>query len=597
MDLIHLILNNGYNPYLIRGYGGLGYNPQLHKYNSIKGGMINDDEDDNEKAITRLLKEVSEMEMLPAIKKTSEISNQRQVVKLKEIPSYIDELLNEINKEKQISEPTTQIIDTINYNETPTIKYGIMSDVDDIEEEYKNNSGVKLMDTINELHREIVESKIKHQIHPLDNEIEKLEEQKINVNKEWVKEINNNKKLKDKISAKKASDEDKITYENRDKYIVELGNQIKDIEAKINDLYKQINDIKTKAGFYLSNGQKAELFQIEYADFFSPVKKFTKDNTKIVSNEEIIKNRLMPNEEVEIEWLKLKYKKNMDEIIRIEKSIETKKKLREEKTNFLTILDRLPDNARKIEFLDDENKNIVDKIDSIKRTNKDIYINEFLYPWQTLPLDNSSKKCQYELKNFTPAPSKNYDGITINPKILKYIKEKQNLGLTPKQIEEQAKKDKIKIPTIPITRSKLTGYNGNTNFNRSERMVYARNPDNGKIQPDKLIITGLIPKENNKLDDGKLEIDISEGNYIQFVFDIITNNARVFYSPLEDDNAILTDEGRIMFDERIYEIQKKEGAGACYKVPITRMYFLPPRTIEEEIQKMLEEIEKIKNMH
>ena len=434
MDLIHLILNNGYNPYLIRGYGGLGYNPQLHKYNSIKGGMINDDEDDNEKAITRLLKEVSEMEMLPAIKKTSEISNQRQVVKLKEIPSYIDELLNEINKEKQISEPTTQIIDTINYNETPTIKYGIMSDVDDIEEEYKNNSGVKLMDTINELHREIVESKIKHQIHPLDNEIEKLEEQKINVNKEWVKEINNNKKLKDKISAKKASDEDKITYENRDKYIVELGNQIKDIEAKINDLYKQINDIKTKAGFYLSNGQKAELFQIAYADFFSPVKKFTKDNTKIVSNEEIIKNRLMPNEEVEIEWLKLKYKKNMDEIIRIEKSIETKKKLREEKTNFLTILDRLPDNARKIEFLDDENKNIVDKIDSIKRTNKDIYINEFLYPWQTLPLDNSSKKCQYELKNFTPAPSKNYDGITINPKILKYIKEKQNLGLTPKQI-------------------------------------------------------------------------------------------------------------------------------------------------------------------
>ena len=219
-----------------------------------------------------------------------------------------------------------------------------------------------------------------------------------------------------------------------------------------------------------------------------------------------------------------------------------------------------------------------------------------MFPWQTLPIDNSSKKCQYELKNFTPAPSKNYTGITINPKILKYIKEKQNLGLTPKQIEEQAKKDKIKIPTIPITRSKLTGYNGNTNFNRSERMVYARNPDNGKIQPDKLIITGLIPKENNKLDDGKLEIDISEGNYIQFVFDIITNNARVFYSPLEDDNAILTDEGRIMFDERIYEIQKKEGAGACYKVPITRMYFLPPRTIEEEIQKMLEEIEKIKNM-
>ena len=554
MDLIHLILNNGYNPYLIRGYGGLGYNPQLHKYNSIKGGMINDDEDDNEKAITRLLKEVSEMEMLPAIKKTSEISNQRQVVKLKEIPSYIDELLNEINKEKQISEPTTQIIDTINYNETPTIKYGIMSDVDDIEEEYKNNSGVKLMDTINELHREIVESKIKHQIHPLDNEIEKLEEQKINVNKEWVKEINNNKKLKDKISAKKASDEDKITYENRDKYIVELGNQIKDIEAKINDLYKQINDIKTKAGFYLSNGQKAELFQIAYADFFSPVKKFTKDNTKIVSNEEIIKNRLMPNEEVEIEWLKLKYKKNMDEIIRIEKSREEQKKLRDDKTNFLTILDKLPDNARKIEFLNDENKNIINKIDNKKKIDEYNYINDFLFPWQTLPIDNSSKKCQYELKNFTPAPSKNYDGITINPKILKYIKEKQNLGFTPKQIEEQAKRDGKEIPTIPITRSKLTGYNGNTNFNRSERMVYARNPDNGKIQPDKLIITGLIPKENNKLDDGKLEIDISEGNYIQFVFDIITNNARVFYSPLEDDNAILTDEGRIMFDEKIYKI-------------------------------------------
>ena len=35
MDILHLILNNGYNPYLIHGYGGLGYIPP-----EIKGGAL-----------------------------------------------------------------------------------------------------------------------------------------------------------------------------------------------------------------------------------------------------------------------------------------------------------------------------------------------------------------------------------------------------------------------------------------------------------------------------------------------------------------------------------------------------------------------------
>lgn len=557
MDLIHLILNNGYNPYLIKGYGGLGYIPP---YNIIGGTLtekekrerlgqlLNEDEDDNELAVTKLLKDVSKLKFIPVLQKTPDISELIKSIPKK--PMKITRIVKETEPEE--TEPEEMQIE----EESET------------EEDFEKNTGIKFINAISNLHNAIITAKIKPEFNIIEREIDALEDS-----------IN-------KLNEKKFSLLKTKTKENLD-IVNKINDELKELNNQLSMKKNNVLLLQQNAGLFMSGGEKAELFQTEYPDYFLPVKKYMEDNGKITSNEQLVEEFLTPNEEVNLKWKLLEYNENM-KILGWGKSEQEKKKLNEDRTNFLNVIDNMPDSYGINILLDDENKKRNTQIKNEKQHNP------FLYPWKTIPIDNSTDKVEYEVKNYTDTGGR-YKGETIKPTILKYIMDKQKLKLTPEQIEKQAEKDGIKIPTIPVTRSKLTGYKGNTNRDRNERLIYKRNPSTGKIQPDKLVFTDIyVPKGNElvKLENGeKIELNIS-GNK-RLVYDILINNARIFYLPLEDTNAELTDDGRLILP---YTTVKHDGAGESYSVPITRMRILPPRTVIQETNKIKKEIDKYKNI-
>ena len=65
MDILHLILNNGYNPYLIHGYGGLGYVPPDIKGDGLFGNLVEYNKADKVSEIKLPNEETGEDEIYP----------------------------------------------------------------------------------------------------------------------------------------------------------------------------------------------------------------------------------------------------------------------------------------------------------------------------------------------------------------------------------------------------------------------------------------------------------------------------------------------------------------------------------------------------
>lgn len=495
--------------------------------------------------------------------------------KINELYKLDDEISNKIENLLTIDEQPIEIQREILYNFLPKennetkenyIKRLLESTEDLISEEnlneiFNDKAGIEFMNEITDFENITIDAKLQPHITTLNNEIEYLENEKNAITEE------RNKLIKNKASTKT---------------INELNEHLKELNKQINIYNSQKYTLQENEGKFLPGGIRAEKYEITQPDYYLPIQEYMNDKeNNIRSNEELIKNILVPNEEVEYEWLKIAYETNKN-ALGWNTTKENKDKITKEKSEFLTMLNMLPNVTAKNILLRNENKKIGEQLQ-----NKNIQ--EYLYPWETIPIDNSTNNVEYEVKNFTKQKTGGYKGETIKTNVIEYINNKQKNGLTPEEIERQAEIDGIKIPTIPITKSKLTGKISNTNNDTKQRMFYKRNA-NGIIQPDKLIINGLIPNDDNKLVNGTKEINISNGKYKRLVYDILTNNARVFYLPLEDSNAILTNDGRVNLN---YTTSKHEGAGESYNVPITRMHIIPAKTIIKNAEKILNDIEKV----
>jgi len=232
--------------------------------------------------------------------------------------------------------------------------------------------------------------------------------------------------------------------------------------------------------------------------------------------------------------------------------------------------------------------------DKLSKTYK---INRDLPYWETIPIDLTSKKNLIENKNYTNTLGG--DGVvTIKEDDYMIIQRLKDRGLTPKQIEEIYKREGKTMPTVPITASKLTGIN-KIGMGTEQYIVYDRDVTTGKIYAK-----GMKLKDKDDI----LLFDKAKGyqSKPQLTYDMLTTNARVFYSPLSDTNAKLAN-GHVTLP------YKKDKDNKNYLVPYTRITITRPRGImdipietkeiegyvnassEDKIKYINEEIEGYKN--
>lgn len=461
MDLLHLILNNGYNPYLIRGYGGLGYIPP---YNIIGGTLtekekrerlgqlLNEDEDDNELAVTKLLKDVSKLKFIPVLQK----------------PPDISELIAEVGELEPIE------LETI-YEE----------EQEDEEPEDLENSGTELF---NELFAENI------------------------ITNPEIKNMGNGKAWETMI----------ITDPEANKYIREIYEDETPIRS-MDDEVKNILDSDKE----FSHGY-ANVYGELLLDYYTKTRNENKIN-EISERLELLNEPTLSQEE---------------------------------KTELADLY-----------------------FNDFEETIKKLRIKDAPLPvWETTPIDLASDKNLYEIKNFISTMGA--DSVTINNKIYKEIEQMKRRGMTPEEIEQEYKTRGIEIPTVPITKSKLSG------FNKARRndQYYEYDKDNdGNIYAKRLIYKpNTAPKDiykhnptlqNNKFLNAIYNTYKNNGivvktytNKPKVNYYLLTNNAVVTYSPLDDSKAKF-----IPNSKSVLLNYKTDKADKNYLVPYSRINITPIR--------------------
>lgn len=349
--------------------------------------------------------------------------------------------------------------------------------------------------------------------------------------------------------------------------------------------YNYFKNEKTQWNKKGPNGEVFEEFNIINPDVHVPVKAHMDDTTLIESNDDKLQKILNPNEETNTWWQIEQLKSDTLNVIGIltdkinnTNDITKKEELEEERNDYKDLNKQIVNATNKSSIND--MKEIINKykipmeMEVVKYTNgrnKTFY----LAPWETAPVDNSSENVEYEIKNYIKTGAN--EGVTINNTAYNFIQRMRDKGMTTEQIEQYFKDNNMKIPTVPITVSKLTGIKKQTTsgpkFYTDVRYEYGQDSE-GNIYPESLIYKGLKPNKDNKLVQyNDYLTDLTEGGTKKkkLVYDMLTNNARVFYEPLKDTNAKYKD-GSVSLPYKT----KLKGNTLDYLVPITRVTIEKP---------------------
>jgi len=190
-----------------------------------------------------------------------------------------------------------------------------------------------------------------------------------------------------------------------------------------------------------------------------------------------------------------------------------------------------------------------------------------LEPLRFLPSDSENDKYKIEKKNYITIKGK--PGESIDPKAYKEIVKLQKEGKSPNEIEQIFKKSGREVPTLPITESKLTGFNSNgkssTNYH-----YFKEDPETGERYLEKIIWGDFIPDAKGKtLVKAPPNYPIWKGRK-GFIYDMLIDNARVIYNPLKDKNLTLSG-GRFNANGKYKSELNNYDNKKYYLVPITRM--------------------------
>lgn len=298
--------------------------------------------------------------------------------------------------------------------------------------------------------------------------------------------------------------------------------------------YLLFNKLKKKFNIEMPNGLAFEELEKISEEIKNPLQKFTNDYSDIKSVGEYIKEIFIKNDDDELYYEKQRYKKFID-------NLEKENKI---DGDFIYQLNNKIKNSKS-----DNVKNQIYEYDKIIDTLIDLYGSDndtYLYPWDTSPYDLYNDNNLIENKNYIYTNA-SYGGETIDDKSYNIIQNMKNKGKTRDEIDEYFSDNGLEMPTIKITKGKLTGKNINGNDNLYTLIFKEKN---GNKYVDKLLYDG-----NEK---------IKYKNNPKFVYDMLTNNARVIYSPLDDNKAIIKN-GRLKLND--YTID-----GQYYNVPYSALH-------------------------
>jgi hypothetical protein len=200
------------------------------------------------------------------------------------------------------------------------------------------------------------------------------------------------------------------------------------------------------------------------------------------------------------------------------------------------------------------------------------WINTGENPLEMLPSDSENDYYKIEKKNYITTDQ--YQGRKIDLQFYKEIDKLKRKGLTAEEIEKNFIDKGIDIPTVLITKGKLTGLKSNG----KKADVYhhfSEDPNTGEKYMDSIIWNKFIPGINDKgeisLVNAPKDYKIWDGRK-GFIYDLLLDNARIIYDPLKDNNMELTNKGTIRVKNNRYKttegnLDKK----LYYEVPLTRV--------------------------
>jgi len=192
---------------------------------------------------------------------------------------------------------------------------------------------------------------------------------------------------------------------------------------------------------------------------------------------------------------------------------------------------------------------------------------ERLNPLIFLPSDSSNNSTIIEKKNYIS--TKGEPGEYIDPKAYKEIVRLQKEGKSPSEIEKYFKDNKMIMPTIDITESKLSGFNSDGKLSKNYH-YFNKDPNTGERYLEKIIWGDKIPDSKGKtLVKPPSNYPIFKGRK-GFIYDILIDNARIIYNPLKDSNLILS-AGRFSDGGKYNSYINKRDKKKYYRIPITRM--------------------------
>jgi hypothetical protein len=157
------------------------------------------------------------------------------------------------------------------------------------------------------------------------------------------------------------------------------------------------------------------------------------------------------------------------------------------------------------------------------------------FPWDYIPCDLSNESTNIESKNYIKTQLHDPGRYIDNKKYLE-IQEALKMGTTVEEIESSV----VNIPTIHVTKSKLTSIN-KAGYSNVFRQKFKE--ENGKIYMDKVLYNGLYPNKEKTSLTKVYEKPIWEGKK-GFIYDLLYDNARVIYDPLKDTNLKLIKDNR-----------------------------------------------------
>lgn len=188
-----------------------------------------------------------------------------------------------------------------------------------------------------------------------------------------------------------------------------------------------------------------------------------------------------------------------------------------------------------------------------------------LLPSETIPFDSYNDKYFIEKKNYIH--TNDYEGRILNIAEMKNIFNLHRKGLSPHEIEQIYIDKGKEIPTVLITKGKLTGLD--KNGKRAPMYATFDTDKNGErfVSSIKLHKNFIAENGEPKWIPMNKPVTIWKGNR-GLIYDLLLDNTRVFYDPLKDTNLKLKNNGS--FDTSHYKTTTSNNE-EFIEVPISRV--------------------------